>query len=178
MLCSSPRAERWLANSPIHTHRLSGGRVRCGRGGRKSPQPMAWVGRVSWICIVDTYNIHFNTTVILWCLWWRVHLGSSLSLTCAGYSKGEEIYKHTHASMCCMVPTQVMHARRVRHQRPPAHPTPTSPMHTQPPRTRVQPGHTTEQQTTQTHTGAGWQATQTAPSLRRPRRSSTRMTDV
>ena len=144
MLCSSPRAERWLANSPIHTHRLSGGRVRCGRGGRKSPQPMAWVGRVCWICIVDTYNIHFNTTVILWCLWWRVHLGSSLSLTCAGYSKGEEIYKHTRARASYTVPTRACAAG----------PTPTTPAHPIPtcrPRARPpdcghahKPGHTTK----------------------------------
>ena len=53
------------------------------------------------------------------------HLGSSHSLTCLGYGKGEDIYKqHTHARVCRMMPTHACAAGPT--PRYPAHLIPTS----------------------------------------------------
>ena len=58
------------------------------------------------ICIHTCMYARSSRRVYLWRATRKLsHLGSSHSLTCLGYGKGEDIYKHTHARVCRMMPT-------------------------------------------------------------------------
>ena len=81
-------------------------------------------------------------------------------------SKGEDIYKHTQARVCRMMPTHACAAGPT--SQSPAHPTPTSLVHAQPPErgyTRTTWTHHRITQNTTRPIGAGGRATPTAHAL-------------